>query len=269
MKILFLGDIVGRSGREAVCSFLPQARKAHGLDFIVINGENAAGGFGITPAICDDFFKAGADVITTGNHVWDQQEIIPRIAKDNRVLRPHNYPEGTHGTGINIVKNAKGQNLLVIHVQGQLFMHENLSCPFSCVDSILKQYTLGANATGILVDMHAEATSEKTALGNYLDGRVSAVIGSHTHVPTADTRILPGGTAYQTDAGMCGDYDSIIGMEKTAPIKRFLTKINKNTKMTAAAGEATICGIIIETNDKTGLAEKIEPVRKGGILPSL
>jgi len=263
MKILFLGDIMGRSGREAVYSFLPQARKEHQLDFVVANGENAAGGFGITPVICDELYKTGVDVITTGNHIWDQQEIIPRLAKDKHLLRPHNYPEGTSGTGTCLVTNARGQSLLVIHLQGQIFMHENLPCPFACVDNVLKQYTPGSNVNAILVDIHAEANSEKMALGHYLDGRVSAVIGSHTHVPTNDARIFSGGTAYQTDTGMCGDYDSVIGMEKATPIKRFLTKVTKHTKMTVASGEATVCGIIITTNNKTGLAEGVEIVKKG------
>ena len=266
MKILFLGDVVGRSGRDAVCAYIPQARHEHALDFVVINGENAAAGFGITPAICDDFLKAGADVITTGNHVWDQQEIIPRLSKDTRILRPHNYPETVPGTGAVLVKNNKGKSLLVLHVQGQLFMHENLSCPFACADAALKQYTLGANANAILVDIHAEATSEKAALGHYLDGRVSAVIGTHTHIPTSDARVLAGGTAYQTDAGMCGDYDSVIGMDKAAPIKRFVNKATKLNRLTVAAGVATVCGLIIETDDKTGLAVKVEPVKKGGSL---
>lgn len=266
MKILFLGDIVGRSGRDAVCSWLPHARPKYNLDFIVVNGENAAGGFGITPAICDELFKSGVDVITTGNHVWDQQEIVPRLAKDKRVLRPQNYPDGTTGTGTCLVSNSKGQSLLVLHLQGQVFMHEHLSCPFSAADNALKQYNLGANVNAILVDIHAEANSEKMALGHYLDGRASAVIGSHTHVPTNDARIFSGGTAYQTDAGMCGDYDSVIGMEKAAPIKRFLTKITKNNKMTVASGEASICGIIIETDDKTGLAKNLEIVKRGGCL---
>ncbi len=266
MKILFLGDVVGRSGREAVCRFLPQVRKEYTLDFIVVNGENAAGGFGITAAICDEFFKAGADAITTGNHVWDQQEIIPKLAKEKRLLRPHNYPEGTPGTGFCLLTSASGKSLLVLHLQGQIFMAEHLPCPFACADSMLRQYSLGANVSAILVDIHAEANSEKMALGHYLDGRVSAVIGSHTHVPTADARIFPGGTAYQTDAGMCGDYNSVIGMEKTAPVKRFLTKITKHTKMTPASGEATVCGAIIETDDKTGLAKGIIPIQKGGSL---
>jgi metallophosphoesterase (TIGR00282 family) len=245
---------------------VPLARKEHALDFIVVNGENAAGGFGITADIAKEFFKAGTDVITTGNHVWDQQEVIPYIAQEKRLLRPHNYPESTVGTGIHIATNPRGQSLLVLHVQGQLFMHEMLSCPFACADVVLKSHALGGNVNAILVDIHAEATSEKMAMGHHLDGRVSFVVGTHTHVPTADAHILKGGTAYQTDAGMCGDYDSVIGMEKTAPVKRFVTKIMKGQKLTAATGEATICGAIVETDDKTGLARSILPIKLGGVL---
>lgn len=266
MKILFLGDVVGRSGREAVCHYIAHARSQLQMDFVVVNAENAAGGFGLTPAICDDLFKAGAHVLTTGNHVWDQQDIIPRLSKDSRVLRPHNYPESTPGTGLHLITNHKGQSLLVLHLQGQVFMHEHLPCPFACADNALKTYTLGANVSAILVDIHAEANSEKMALGHYLDGRVSAVIGSHTHVPTSDARIFRGGTAYQTDAGMCGDYDSVIGMEKAAPIKRFVSKISKHNRMVAASGEATVCGAIVETDDKTGLAVSIEAIRSGGMI---
>jgi metallophosphoesterase (TIGR00282 family) len=266
MKILFLGDVVGRSGRDAVCKWLPAARKDHALDFVVVNGENAAGGFGITPDIAKEFFKAGADVITTGNHVWDQQEIVPYIGQEKRLLRPHNYPPSTIGTGLAVATSARGQSLLVLHLQGQLFMHEMLSCPFACADAALKSHALVGGVGAILVDIHAEASSEKMALGHHLDGRVSAVIGTHTHVPTADAHILKGGTAYQTDAGMCGDYDSVIGMDKAAPVRRFVTKISKGQKLTAATGEATICGAIIETDDKTGLATRIEPVKVGGII---
>jgi metallophosphoesterase (TIGR00282 family) len=266
MKILFLGDIVGRSGRDAVCAWVPRARKEHALDFVVVNGENAAAGFGITPTIVAEFFKAGIDVITTGNHVWDQQEIIPFIAQEKRLLRPYNYPEGTPGEGAYLCKNARGQSLLVLHLQCQLFMHEQLACPFATADAVLKSHTLGGNVQAVLVDIHGEATSEKMALGHYLDGRVSCVIGTHTHVPTNDAHILRKGTAYQTDAGMCGDYDSVIGMEKAAPIRRFVSKITKGQKLTAASGEATICGAILETDDKTGLATSIEAVKVGGIL---
>jgi metallophosphoesterase (TIGR00282 family) len=266
MKILFLGDVVGRTGRDAVCEWLPKAKSQHALDFIVVNGENAAGGFGITPAIAGDFFKAGANVITTGNHVWDQQDIIPYIAQEKRLLRPNNYPESTPGAGYCICTNARGLSLLVLHVQGQLFMHEQLACPFASADAVVKAHPLGGKVNAILVDIHAEATSEKMALGHYLDGRVSFVVGTHTHVPTGDAHILRGGTAYQTDAGMCGDYDSVIGMEKSVPIKRFVHKVLKGNKLAAATGESTICGAIVETDDKTGLATHIEAVKLGGVL---
>jgi len=262
MEIVFLGDIVGRSGREAVLAYLFDLRK-NPPDFIIVNGENAAGGFGITPKICEEFFKAGVDVITTGNHVWDQQEILSTLARDKRVLRPQNYPENTTGSGSCLISNAKGQKLLVAHVQGQLFMHEALNCPFAAADSLLKEYKLAGNVNAIFFDIHAEATSEKSALANYLDGRISGIVGTHTHVPTADARILPGGTAYQSDAGMCGDYDSVIGMEKSAPIRRFVTKVSKGNKMTAAEGEATVCGTWISIDDKTGLATAIKPIRAG------
>ncbi len=266
MKILFLGDVVGRSGRDAVCAYIPRARKEYSPDFVIVNADNAAGGFGINAGICEEFFKAGADILTAGNHVWDQQEILPTLGREKRLLRPHNYPANTTGTGLGIYTNARGQNLVVLHLQGQIFMQEQLPCPFACADTVLKQYNLAGNAASIFVDFHAEATSEKMAMAHYLDGRVSAVIGTHTHIPTSDTRVLRGGTAYQTDTGMCGDYDSVIGMEKASVIKRFLTKINKGNKMTAASGEATICGAIIETEDKTGLAKSIEPIKIGGII---
>ncbi len=266
MKILFLGDVVGRSGRDAVTAYIPRARKEHALDFVVVNGENAAAGFGITPAICEEFYKAGADIITTGNHVWDQQEIVSTLSRDKRLLRPHNYPETTIGTGVASVTNAKGQTLVVLHLQGQVFMHDQLPCPFACADSALKAYALGGNAAAILVDIHAEANSEKMAMGHHLDGRVSAVIGSHTHVPTNDAHILAGGTAYQTDAGMCGNYDSVIGMEKSTVLRRFTSKVTKGNRMTAASGEATVCGAIIETDDKTGLATAITPIKVGGVI---
>lgn len=266
MKILFLGDVVGRSGRDAVCAYVPRARREQGLDFVVVNGENAAAGFGITPAICEEFFKAGIDLITTGNHVWDQQEIIPVLNKEKRLLRPHNYPESTVGSGLAVIANPKGQSLAVLHVQGQVFMHEQLSCPFASAEAALKSVSLGGNVNAILVDIHAEANSEKMAMGHFLDGRVSAVIGTHTHIPTNDAHILAGGTAYQTDAGMCGDYDSVIGMEKTTVIKRFTTKLTKGNRMTAASGMATLCGAIIETDDKTGLATAMTPIKLGGTL---
>ena len=265
MKFLFLGDVYGRSGRDAVCAALPDLRKQHAIDFALVNGENAAAGFGLTPALCADFFKAGADALTTGDHTWDQQELLPTLSNDKRVLRPHNYPQGNPGTGVGIYESAAGKKILVIHLMGQVFMRDHVECPFRAADAILATYKLGANCDAILVDFHAEATSEKMAMGHYLDGRVSLVVGSHTHVPTADAHLLKGGTAYQTDAGMCGDYDSIIGAEKTAPLKRFLTK-NPKHRLTPAMGPATICGNVVEVDAKTGLAKSITPLKIGGVL---
>lgn len=265
MKLLFLGDVVGRSGRDAVCEALPRLKAAHALDFIVVNGENSAAGFGMTPGIAADFFAAGADVLTCGDHVWDQQELTPALAQNPKLLRPHNYPSTAPGSGAYLATNAQGKKILVLHLMGQVFMRDNVDCPFKTADAALSAYRLGQNVDAILVDVHAEATSEKMALGKYLDGRVSAVIGSHTHIPTNDAHVMKGGTAYQTDAGMCGDYDSVIGMESSAPLQRFLTKIQK-VRMTAASGPATICGAIIEVNDKTGLASAITPLKIGGVL---
>lgn len=259
MKILFLGDVVGRSGRDSVVKNLPVLRRDMGLDAVIVNGDNAAGGFGITPQIARDFFACGADVITGGDHIWDQQkDISSYLAQEKRLLRPENFPLKTVGSGNFLLTLADGRKLLVLHLLGQVFHKEHTRCPFLTADEILEKYRLGANQA-ILVDFHAEATSEKTAMGKYLDGRVSVVVGSHTHIPTADARILRGGTAYQTDAGMCGDYDSVIGFDSAAPLERFLTKISK-PKMEPAQGTATICGLYIESDDKTGLANICRPV---------
>lgn len=253
MRLLFLGDIVGRSGRDAVVENLPKLRAGHRLDFIAVSGDNAAGGFGITPQICKDLFEAGADVITGGDHIWDQKEIVPYLSTEKRLLRPQNFPERTPGRGHNLYSLADGRKILVLHLLGQVFMRDHVQCPFATADQVLSTIRLGAGASAVLVDMHCEATSEKMAMGKYLDGRVSLVTGSHTHVPTHDARILPGGTAYQTDAGMCGDYDSVIGFDPSGPMERFLTKIPK-TRMEPASGPATLCGTLVETDDKTGLA---------------
>ena len=259
MKILFCGDVVGRSGREVVMKHVPHLRKEHALDFVVVNGDNAAGGFGINPAICREFFACGVDVITGGDHIWDQKEIIPMLSQEKRLLRPHNFPVRNPGNGFQIYTLVNGKKIAVLHLLGQVFHKESLDCPFAMADALLATNKLGANLQAIIVDFHAEATSEKCAMGQFLDGRVSMVVGSHTHIPTADARILPKGTAYQTDAGMCGDYNSVIGFQKEAPIERFLTKIGK-VKLEAATGAATLCGFMIETDDKTGLAVKVEAV---------
>jgi len=264
MNLLFLGDIVGRAGRDAVISRLPGLRQSLALDFVVVNGENAAAGFGITAKICRSFFDAGADVITTGNHVWDQREIITFIATEPRLLRPHNYPPGTPGRGAGVFEATRGRKVLVLHVMCRLFMNP-LDDPFVCVENELAKHRLGATVDAAIFDIHGEASSEKMALGLIADGRVSLAVGSHTHVPTADARILPQGTAYQTDAGMCGDYDSVIGNDKTIAIKRFTSKL-PTERLTPATGEGTLCGVFVETDDKTGLALRIEPVRLGGKL---
>ncbi|MDX1974095.1 MAG: TIGR00282 family metallophosphoesterase [Rickettsiales bacterium] len=253
MNILFLGDVVGRSGRDAVVKYTPILRKEYALDVVVVSGDNAAGGFGITSAICADFYAAGVDVITGGDHIWDQKDIVPYLSQEKRLLRPLNFPEGTPGRGAHLYTLANGKTILVIHVLGQVFHREHTNCPFATVDKALEGYTLGKNVSAVLVDTHAEATSEKMAMGRYLNGRVSMVVGSHTHVPTQDARILSKGTAYQTDAGMCGDYDSVIGFEEKAPLERFLTKISKN-RMEPASGAATLCGVMATIDDKTGLA---------------
>ena len=262
MRILFLGDVVGRSAREAVIKEIPGIRRNFSIDFVIVNGENAAGGFGITEKICEDFFSSGIDCITTGNHVWDQKELFDYIKNENRLLRPINYPEETPGKGFEIFPNQLGR-VLVVNVMGRLFM-ESLDDPFNAIEKVLDENPLGITCDAIVIDIHAETTSEKTAMGHFCDGRVSLVVGTHTHIPTADYQILPYGTGYQTDAGMCGDYDSVIGMEKTEPIRRFVEK-TPGGRFNPAQGSPTLCGVIIETSPD-GLSETIEPFRLGGIL---
>lgn len=263
MRLMFMGDIVGRSGRDALVAELSALRRELGLDFVVINGENAAGGFGITAAICDDIFDAGADVITLGNHSWDQREALVHIEREPRLIRPVNYPAGTPGRGATLVEAQSGARVLVVNALGRIFM-EALDCPFEAVDRQISACPLGEAADAIIIDMHAEATSEKMAMGHFCDGRVSLVVGTHSHVPTADAQVLPGGTAYQTDAGMCGDYNSVIGMEKDEPLNRFTTRIPSG-RFQPAMGPATLCGVFVETG-ADGLARRVEPVRIGGRL---
>jgi len=270
MKILIVGDVVGRTGRDAVATYLPKLREDLELEFVVVNGENAAHGFGITDKICAALYQAGADVITTGNHVWDQREIINYIDGDAKLLRPLNYPEGTPGRGSGIFAARDGRKVLVVHPMCRLFM-DPLDDPFAGTEAVLGRHKLGADVAAIIVDVHGEATSEKQAMGHVLDGRVSAVVGTHTHVPTADHQVLAGGTAYVTDLGMTGDYDSVIGMQKKVAIGRFMTKMPQG-RLEPAEGAATFCAAYIETDDLTGLARRVEPVRLGGrlseILPS-
>jgi metallophosphoesterase (TIGR00282 family) len=264
MRLLFCGDLVGRAGRDVVVERLPALRRELGLDLVIANAENAAGGFGITQKICTDLYAAGVDCVTTGNHVWDQKETVSFIGGDPRLLRPVNFPAGTPGKGSGIYQTARGRKVMVANIMGRLFM-DPLDDPFHAADQLLKTHIMGGNVDAVVIDFHAEATSEKMALGHFLDGRVSLVVGTHTHVPTADTMILPGGTAYQSDAGMCGDYDSVIGMEKAAPVARFVRKL-PTERLSAAQGPATLCGIFVETDDASGLAKRVEPVRLGGKL---
>lgn len=262
MRLLFLGDLVGRSGRTAVWNRLPGLIRDYRLDFVIVNGENAAGGFGITEEIFLETLNAGADVVTTGNHVWDQREALVYADRQDRFLRPANYPAGTPGRGSNLYIARNGARVLVANIMGRVFMHPDLDDPFAAGEAILAACPLGEVADAVVFDFHAEATSEKLCFAHFVDGRASFVVGTHTHVPTADAQILNGGTAYLTDAGMCGDYDSSIGMDKEEPVNRFVSKIPKG-RFEAASGPATICGVAVEISDRTGLAEKIAPLRIG------
>ncbi|MCQ8784215.1 TIGR00282 family metallophosphoesterase [Mangrovibrevibacter kandeliae] len=262
MRFLFLGDMVGRSGRTAVADRLPGLIADFRLDFVVVNGENAAGGFGVTEEILQDTLKAGADVVTTGNHVWDQREALEFAPRQERFLRPLNFPPGTPGRGSGLFEARNGARVLVANIMGRVFMSPDLDDPFRCAGDLVAACPLGEQADATILDFHAEATSEKQSMGHFLDGRVSLVVGTHTHVPTADHQILVGGTAFQSDAGMCGDYDSSLGMEKEEPLNRFLTKVSRG-RFEPAQGEATICGLAVEISDRTGLAEKVAPLRLG------
>jgi len=264
MRLLFLGDVVGRSGRNAVIAELPRLRQRWQLDFVVVNGENAAGGFGITEAILEELLDAGADVVTLGNHAFDQKETLVFIERQPRLLRPINFPHGTPGRGSGLFKARNGAEVLVINAMGRVFMTE-LDCPFRAIDAETMACRLKHGADAIFIDFHAEATSEKQALGHFLDGRVSAVVGTHTHSPTADERVLAGGTAYMSDVGMCGDYNSVLGMEADEPVNRFLTKIPRG-RFEPAMGPATISGIAIDIDDRSGLATACASVRLGGAL---
>ena len=263
MRLAIFGDIVGRSGRAALISELPRLKRQHALDFIIVNAENAAGGFGVTARIVEEILAAGADVITTGNHAFDQRDETDIFRTEERLLRPLNFPASNPGRGAGLYQTLNACSVLVVHAQGQVGMHP-CDDPFAAVDNALATLKLGRDADAIIVDFHAEATSEKQAMGHYLDGRVSAVVGTHTHTPTADDRVLAGGTAYISDIGMCGDYDSVIGMEKTEPVNRFITKM-PSQRFQPAAGEATLCAVIIET-DRHGRAISIDPLRLGGRL---
>jgi 2',3'-cyclic-nucleotide 2'-phosphodiesterase len=264
MRILFIGDIVGRSGRAIVSERLPGLVRDWKLDFVGLNGENAAGGFGITEPIFNEFIDAGVDVVTGGNHSWDQREALVFIERAPKLLRPINYPAGTPGRGVAAIEARNGARVLVVNAMGRVFM-DALDDPFAAVERELSACPLKNAADAIIVDMHCEATSEKQAMGHFCDGRASLVVGTHTHTPTADHRILPGGTAIISDVGMTGDYNSIIGMQKDEPLNRFLRKI-PGARFEPALGAATLCAIAVETDDATGLARRVAPVRLGGRL---
>jgi len=264
MRILFVGDIVGRSGRKAVLGLLPGLIADWSLDCVIANGENAAGGFGITEAVYRDLIDAGIDAITLGNHAWDQREALVFIERAPRLIRPVNFPPGTPGRGAALIETRAGARVLVVNAMGRVFM-DPLDDPFAAVERELAACALKRDADAIVVDIHAEASSEKQAMGHFADGRASLVVGTHTHAPTADHQILPGGTAFVTDVGMTGDYDSIIGMTKDEPMLRFLRKIPSG-RFEPAAGPATLCALAVETDDATGLARRIAVVRLGGRL---
>ena len=264
MRILFMGDVVGRTGRETLARQLPFLRRTLAIDLAIVNAENASHGFGLGPDMADALFSAGADVITLGNHAWDRKEIIPYIAHHPRLIRALNYPPQTPGGGFAVVEVPGGRKALVLQVMGRLYM-DPLDCPFRATADLLARYRLGNTVQAIVADIHAEATSEKMAYAHIFDGQMSFVVGTHTHCPSADAQVFPGGTAFQSDAGMCGDYDSVIGMTKDNAALRFWRKM-PGERLGPAEGEATLCGVFVETDDATGLSRRVEPVRMGGRL---
>lgn len=264
MKILFIGDIMGRSGREALQAHLPGLKQSLSPDVVIVNGENAKNGAGITEKVCKEFYDWGVDCITTGNHVWDQREILSYIERDQRLLRPLNYPKGTPGKGAVTLSLKNGQKIMIVNAMARLFM-DAMDDPFALMHDLVHDTKMGRDVDAIFVDFHGEATSEKMSLAHYLDGRISALIGTHTHIPTADTHVMAGGTAYMTDAGMTGDYDSVIGVQKDIAMHRFVKKTPGERKR-PASGAATLCGALVVTDDASGLAKSIEPVRVGGVL---
>ncbi|MEM0937022.1 MAG: TIGR00282 family metallophosphoesterase [Pseudomonadota bacterium] len=265
MRILFLGDVVGRSGRAALTAQLGALRAAWALDFVIANGENATSGNGLSEAHAHALFEAGADCITLGDHAFDRTEMLSFIERENRILRPLNFAKSAPGRGARVFDVPGGRRILVAQVLGQVFMKRPFDDPFSALDTVLRTHPPGGQVQAALIDVHCEATSEKMALGHFCDGRASVVVGTHTHVPTGDAQILSGGTAYLTDAGMCGAYDSVIGMDKVEPMRRFVTGMSKG-RFEPAAGEATLCGLYVETEDATGRALRVEMVRQGGRL---
>ncbi|QGX97879.1 TIGR00282 family metallophosphoesterase [Roseovarius faecimaris] len=265
MKILFLGDVMGRAGRRAITENLPRLREAWRLDFVVVNGENATGGMGLSGSHAKLLLDAGADCVTLGDHAFDQKDMLQFIQGEPRIIRPLNFSKVAPGQGARVFSDARGRKVLVTQVLGQVFMKRAYDDPFSAMDAALRAHPLGGAVQAAIVDVHCEATSEKMAMGHFCDGRASLVVGTHTHIPTADAQLLPGGTAFLGDAGMCGDYLSVIGMDRAEPMRRFVTGMNKE-RFSPAMGEATLSGVYIETDDATGKATRIEMVRQGGRL---
>jgi len=255
MRILFVGDVVAQAGRRVLKAGLRAIRKSHRPDLIIVNGENSARGHGLTPQCSDQIFSAGADVITSGNHVWDRREVHALLESDPRVLRPANYPDPAPGSGVHLVEHPAEGPLAVVNLMGRLFMAD-IDDPFRAADEILGE--LEGRARLVLIDFHAEATSEKIAFGWHVDGRATAVVGTHTHVATADERVLPGGTAYITDVGMTGPYDSVIGVEKTAVLERFRTQ--RPVRFSPAENDLRLCGVLIDADPQTGRAISIERI---------
>lgn len=265
MKLMFLGDVMGRAGRRAITENLARLRANWKLDFVVVNGENATSGVGLSGAHAKTLLEAGADCITLGDHAFDQRDMLQFIEQEPRVIRPLNFSKTAPGKGARLFTSKNGRKVLVTQVLGQVFMKRPFDDPFSALEPVLKMHPLGGQAAAVIVDVHCEATSEKMAMGHFADGRASLVVGTHTHVPTADAMILSGGTGYLTDAGMCGDYNSVIGMDKAEPLRRFITGMPRD-RFSPANGEATLSGVYVETDDRTGKATRIAMIRDGGLL---
>lgn len=265
MRLLFLGDVVGRAGRTVVAERLMRLRADWQLDFVVVNGENASSGAGLTPDHAKALLAAGADCLTLGDHAFDQKDMLSFIDSEPRIIRPLNIAKQAPGKGFRVFATTSGRKVLVLQALGRVFMKQPFDDPFSAVEAVLKAHPLGGLVSATILDFHAEATSEKMGMGHWCDGRASLVVGTHTHVPTADAQVLTAGTAYLTDAGMCGDYNSVIGMDRQEPLRRFVTGMPKG-RFEPANGPATLSGVLVETNDATGLARRVVPVRQGGLL---
>jgi hypothetical protein len=265
VRLIFIGDVVGKTGRQALARELPLLRERYRPDLVAVNGENAAHGFGITEEMYLGFLAAGADAVTLGNHAFDQREALVFIERHPNLLRPVNWPGGCPGRGSALIDTASGRRVLVVSAMGRVMIEPMLDDPFPALARELDLCPLGRACDAILIDFHAEVSSEKMAMGHFVDGRASLLVGTHTHTPTADHQILPGGTAYITDAGMTGDYDSVIGMDKAEPLNRFLRKLPVE-RLKPAEGQATLCGVAVETDEASGLAKAVAPIRIGGRL---